>query len=387
MRSQSEGAAGVGGLRAKLLDTAVSLYWWLRSGAHLLILVSCLTLAFYVVTLLAYPHLGYTLSGAVLFGIFVMAGVFDLVAGPDWLAAPPRLQRTLGRSALLRTIPLLATLLIAATMLSACLLLAQLYADHWQLLLLTAAVTGIIYAAFGITAAHELIHKHSVLERVIGAFAMSLAGYGTFYREHIWGHHQDVATPADPSSARLNENIYRFFLRAIPGNLRKAWQLEAKIAQAEARSLWHWRNASLLTSISSLLMVLLFASLGGWPAALFFLVQCLFAILMLETINYAQHYGLRRQMIGDGYERVGVQHAFNSPFQLINFALLSLMRHGDHHMYAGRPYPLLRLDPKAPVFPLPLVFMLLIAFVPPLWRLLMNPRVAKAQQLAAQVSA
>jgi hypothetical protein len=53
-------------------------------------------------------------------------------------------------------------------------------------------------------------------------------GYGHFFVEHTRGHHKDVATPEDPASARLGENIKFLALREVPGAWRRAWASETE---------------------------------------------------------------------------------------------------------------------------------------------------------------
>src|SRR6185369_4184330 len=71
-------------------------------------------------------------------------------------------------------------------------------------------VTGV-----GITTAHELGHKRSMLERWLARLMLAPTAYGHFLVEHNRGHHVRVATPQDPASARLGEGFWRFWPRTV----------------------------------------------------------------------------------------------------------------------------------------------------------------------------
>jgi alkane 1-monooxygenase len=125
---------------------------------------------------------------------------------------------------------------------------------------------------------------------------------------------------------------------------------------------------------------LLVAGLGiglGTRAMAFFLAQGAVAFLLLELINYVEHYGLQRRMLGSGrYERVGSAHSWNASNRLTNWYLFNLQRHADHHIAASRPYWFLRHSPDSPQLPAGYATMCLVALLPPLWRRIMDPRVA-----------
>ena len=57
------------------------------------------------------------------------------------------------------------------------------------------------------------------------------------------------------------------------------------------------------------------------------------AILMFETVNYIEHYGLLRKKLNSGrYERVQEKHSWNSNHILGRIVLYELTRHSDHHL-------------------------------------------------------
>ena len=57
--------------------------------------------------------------------------------------------------------------------------------------------------------------------------------------------------------------------------------------------------------------------------------------------------------------------------------MLNVPRHSDHHLNPNRPYPNLRIEEdRMPILPKSLPVMGIIALWPPLWRSMMDERVA-----------
>lgn len=62
------------------------------------------------------------------------------------------------------------------------------------------------------------------------------------------------------------------------------------------------------------------------------LIGGLGGVIVLEVINYIEHYGLRRKRLPDGtYEKVTIRHSWNAPHRFTNYLLYKLQRHSDHH--------------------------------------------------------
>ncbi len=247
----------------------------------------------------------------------------------------------------------------------------------WSARILWIADLGILTGVIGINFAHELMHHHGRLDRGLAEVLMGCVTYSHFCIEHVAGHHRHVATDGDPATARLGEGLYRFWLRSIGGGLRSAWHLEAARLARRKRPVVSPGNRMIRYAIE---VVLLYAAVGLWlgPVGLIALAgQSLVAVLLLETVNYLEHYGLVRRRRDDGrYERVQPWHSWNASFRLSNWLLLNLARHSDHHAEAARPYQALRHLDDAPQLPTGYAGMLMIALVPPLWRWVMDRRVA-----------
>lgn len=249
-------------------------------------------------------------------------------------------------------------------------------AAWWALVISTGAIGG----AVGITYAHELVHRTSALERALGEVLLVAVSYPHFTVAHVYGHHRHVATPLDPATARLGEGLYPFLVRSIVGGAHEAWRIERARLRRQGRPAWHRSNRCWRFGVSTAAVYgvgwLSYGDRGVWFLAL----QSLLAIVLLETINYVEHYGLlRREERAGRYEPCGLQHSWDSSHRVSNWLLINLARHADHHLTASRRYPALASQPRAPQLPAGYGAMLLLATVPPLWRRVMDPRVRQVR--------
>ena len=130
----------------------------------------------------------------------------------------------------------------------------------------------------------------------------------------------------------------------------------------------HWSALSLALAVAA-------TTAFGAAGLLFFVAQAVVAFCELEVINYVEHYGLARRPVGNGYERVAPQHSWNSNYRLMNWFLLNLARHSDHHAVAARRYQELRHVEQAPQLPGGYAAMVMLALLPPLWFRIINPRI------------
>ena len=233
-------------------------------------------------------------------------------------------------------------------------------------------------AGFGINNAHELGHKKEKVERRLSKFVLAQSAYGHFYVEHNRGHHNRVATPEDPASSRMGESFWVFLPRTVFGSLRSAWQLEAKRLRAQGHHVLSPRN-NLLNAWA--ITVVLFAATVAWLGVAvvpFLVIQAVFGFCLLEVVNYVEHYGLLRRRTDSGrYERCNPEHSWNSNHVASNVALYNLERHSDHHAHPTRRYQCLRHFDDSPQLPNGYGLMIGLAYLPPLWRRVMDPRVVE----------
>jgi alkane 1-monooxygenase len=234
---------------------------------------------------------------------------------------------------------------------------------------------GIIIGTIGINLAHELGHRSSRFEQFL-CFALLLpALYQHFFIEHNRGHHKYVATPLDPATSRLGEPIYLFWWRSIAWSFIGAWKLEAD--RLEGRSAWTWSNQLIRFLVYQVTYLAVVYAIFGLKGLLAAMAIALIGVLLLESVNYIEHYGLVRRKLDSGrYEPVLPAHSWNSDHEMGRIVLFELTRHSDHHFKATRKYQILRHLDESPQLATGYPGSILMALVPPLWRRVMDPRVA-----------
>ncbi len=238
------------------------------------------------------------------------------------------------------------------------------------------AVSAGMVAGIAINTAHELGHKKEKHERWLSRVALAHTFYGHFFIEHNRGHHVRVATPEDPASSKLGETIWVFLPRTVIGSLRSAWGLEKRRMQRRGLTPWSLHNDVLNAwAMSAVLWGGLVVAFGV-SVLPYLLLQAAVGIWLLESVNYLEHYGMRRQRTDSGrYERVNPSHSWNSNNIGTNVLLYHLQRHSDHHANPTRRYQALRDFPEAPVLPTGYAGMIVLTWVPALWRRVMDKRV------------
>ena len=330
-----------------------------------------------------FPFMGGALATVTGWGIFWYLGpililglipVLDLIAGLDRSNPPDDLIKTLEADKYYRWITYLflplqyAALIWAAWLWSGDSLSVF---DKVGLALTVGTVAGI-----GINTAHELGHKKEKVERWLAKIALAQSLYGHFYIEHNRGHHVRVATPEDPASSRVGETVYAFLPRTVVGSLKNAWRLEQPRFKRRDESHLSIRNDVLNAWLMSVVLwaaLLVVFGIGFLP---YLLLQAAVGIVLLEIVNYLEHYGMLRQKEHTGrYERVRASHSWNSNNIATNVLLYHLQRHSDHHANPTRRYQALRDVDEAPVLPTGYAGMILLAMFPPLWFKVMDPRV------------
>ncbi len=245
----------------------------------------------------------------------------------------------------------------------------------WERLGLVSAM-GLMCGVFGINVGHELGHRRKRHERLLAQLCLLSSQYLHFFIEHNRGHHQQVSTPNDPASARYGEWIFAFWVRSVTHSYLDAWALEAKRLRLTGARLLSWSNEMIrFTVVQAAMLALIGWGLG--PAVLgWYLAAAVFGFLLLETVNYIEHYGLSRQQNEQGvYEKVRPEHSWNSDHVVGRLLLFELSRHSDHHYIAARKYQILRHHDNSPQMPTGYPGMMVMALIPPLWFSVMNPRI------------
>lgn len=236
---------------------------------------------------------------------------------------------------------------------------------------------GLMCGILGINVAHELGHRKERIAQLAAKSLLFTTLYQHFFIEHNYGHHKNVSTPSDPASSRLNEPLYMFWIRSIVYSYISAWQIQIDILQRSKQSFLSIKNEMLYYALLSLGAVYTVFYLVGAMALAGFLIAAVVGILLLETVNYIEHYGLSRKKVSDKrYEQTNPMHSWNSNHVVGRMVLFELSRHSDHHANPHKHYQVLKAHQKSPQMPTGYPGMMLLSALPPVWFSIMNKRIA-----------
>jgi alkane 1-monooxygenase len=239
-------------------------------------------------------------------------------------------------------------------------------------------VMGLLCGVFGINVGHELGHRVNVFEQFIAKSLLLTSLYMHFFIEHNKGHHKRVATPEDPSSARYGEPVFAFYFRSVVFSYISAWHIAANDVKKKGKAVLSLSNEMIQFQFIQIAFLTVIFFSFGWLSMVYFIIAAIIGFLLLETVNYIEHYGLQRKNIGDTkYERAMPAHSWNSDHIIGRLFLFELSRHSDHHYLASRKYQILRHHDDAPQMPTGYPGMMILSLVPPLWFVVMNKKIKK----------
>lgn len=198
----------------------------------------------------------------------------------------------------------------------------------------------------GIVVAHELIHRNSALQRLLGHLLLYSVCYDHFVIAHQRGHHHHLGMPDDIASARFGESFRAYWQRVYSGYFHFAWQSELDRLNISDKP---WQITLIRHQVlQGLLIELSFLSaifwVYGWLSAFMFLYQAFAAVRILEAVNYFQHWGL-----GDG--RFGNTFGWVTTSWLSRHALIGLSNHIGHHHDASCHYYNIAYSEQGPKMP------------------------------------
>jgi alkane 1-monooxygenase len=235
--------------------------------------------------------------------------------------------------------------------------------------------SGLTFGQVSNPVAHELIHRGNRWLFQLGLVIYVSLLFGHHTSAHRLVHHRHAASMADPNTARAGEGYYHFARRAWLGSFRAGLAAETA-RRVQGRGLhpyWVYLGGAIVALILGYL-------LAGWPGVAVWAVLSGHAQVQLLLADYVQHYGLMRAVGPDGRpEPVSDRHSWNAPHWFSARLMLNAPRHSDHHAHPARPYAALRLpgDDEAPMLPYPLPLCCTIALIPPVWRQVIDPRLAR----------
>lgn len=240
---------------------------------------------------------------------------------------------------------------------------------------------GLMCGVLGINVGHELGHRNNRAQQFLGEILLLTSLDAHFLPYHNGGHHRNVATESDSATARKNQLLYAFWITSHFGSYIEAWKLETRRMGKLGKPVLSLNNRMVSYTIIDVLVLLAIYYFFGKTVLFAFCLAAALGIMLLETVNYIEHYGLLREKSETGiYEKVRHQHSWNSDHPLGRLLLFNLSRHSDHHYNGSKKYQILDSLPESPQMPTGYPGMMLLALVQPLWFWVMNKRLKVYQK-------
>jgi alkane 1-monooxygenase len=230
---------------------------------------------------------------------------------------------------------------------------------------------GMLCGVMGINIAHELGHKTNSMDQFLAKVLLTTTLYTHFYLEHNYGHHRNVGTPEDASTARKGEWVYLFWIRSIVMSYLSAWRIGIKRSNANIL-----RNEMMYYTLVQVIVLFIIYALFGGTVLIGFVGASITGWLLLETVQYIEHYGLvRKKSSTYRYENVEPRHSWNSNHIWGRAILFELSRHSDHHYLPNKEYPLLDHHQESPQLPTGYPEMMLLSLIPPLYMRIVHAKI------------
>ncbi|KAG2385534.1 hypothetical protein C9374_003349 [Naegleria lovaniensis] len=221
---------------------------------------------------------------------------------------------------------------------------------------------------------HEMLHKRTWLEKICSRIILSYHSYLHFPLEHVYSHHKKLATYEDAATARYGETVYTFVFRSSFTGYMNAWKIDMENVKKKKGKLRWLKSEMLWSTAATIALPIIIYQFIGVAALASFIITCIVAIFLVESVNYVEHYGLMRRKRDDGtYEPVNETHSYDALFRVSSYSYFNIIFHADHHFYGQREYYKLRVYDNSPKLPYGYGTMILLSFVPPLFFSVMHP--------------
>ena len=236
-------------------------------------------------------------------------------------------------------------------------------------------IGGICFAS-----AHELLHGREGFDQLLQRITTAFLFYPHYKLIHTQSHHAHAATDHDKNTAWLNESIYAYLFRTIPESMVRCWQMEIARIRRRTTSAWAciFQNQMIGYAIGQAALLLALYYFAGRMGLLFYVAQVIGAHVVLESVNYIQHYGLMRKLQNGQYEKTGAEHSWDTYHFFSSYASFRVGHHSFHHVSAN-PYYLLEPEKEAPKLPVGYFWAIPMVLVPPWWRRVMNPKLVTGE--------
>ena len=153
---------------------------------------------------------------------------------------------------------------------------------------------GVALGTNGINVAHELGHRKNGLEKTIAKALLLPSFYMHFFVEHNWGHHTYAATKEDPATAKYQQTVYGFWLSSVCRQYANAWKIQGERNREKGSGFWSVYNDMLWYTLFQIVYLAGIGVVLNTSTALLMLAAGVVGFILLETVNYIEHYGLLR---------------------------------------------------------------------------------------------
>jgi hypothetical protein len=221
------------------------------------------------------------------------------------------------------------------------------------------AIFGYSINVFSATAGHELLHQNSRAANLSSDVLYAAILYPHLPTVHFASHHKWAGLSQDCQTPRAGQQIYGYLAQALSGGLRIAATRETAKLDPRLR----WRVVAVALCITTIALA------GSWQTLLFFLVQGAFTFVLIETLNYVQHYAPIRAYLSTTGE--GGAKLANQDLNFISRCILfNLPLHASHHVDENCHCTNLAPILEAPAYCWGYWTSFWLAWIPPLWNLL-----------------
>lgn len=220
---------------------------------------------------------------------------------------------------------------------------------------------------FATCVAHELVHRSSGRDRLMGHLLAGLTGYPVLGYEHL-RHHRLAGNTAAAEWPRGDESVWRFAVRRLSRIAGETVGRRGLVWRGDARSPTVRGLRVALVGIATTWT--LFGATAGWVGVAIFGLAAILVSFAVQVVTYIQHWGL-----GDDCMPSAHQHewGWEDDCRFQSWVTLNLSLHQAHHDTPGRPYFSVGLAAASPRLPAGYVLLMFAALVPPLWQRVMEP--------------
>ncbi len=243
--------------------------------------------------------------------------------------------------------------------------------NNWSDFLLATVLFSSICGIGALAVGHELSHRiHEPLSVFLARVGGWLSMFTYYAIEHPYGHHYNVGTPVDSSTAFRGESVFAFALRTTPQDYQTAWNIERKRLNNTGYATWSIRNRLLWGYAAEGCLLIFMFGVGGVAGLFWFLFAALNTHFTYKLTTYGQHYGIVR--VPD--TPIEVHHSWDSANRFTYWFSNGIGRHIDHHLLPEREFWALEAHEEGPQYVAGYIAATVLSAIPPLWHRLMAPK-------------